>query len=86
MAWETRKHTPSLSHELREFIGSFYLNMFVRGPTTREYYQVCSWHITNDFNIHDLKSQLKYLHFQEQVSFLKNTAYIIPRVLLQSAN
>lgn len=53
--------------------------MFVRGPTTREYYQVCSWHITNGFNIHDLKSHLKDLHFQEQLSFLKKMACIIPR-------
>jgi hypothetical protein len=48
------------------------------GPTARECHQLCSWHITNGSNIHDLKSQMKDLNSQEQLSFLKNMACIIP--------
>ena len=58
MASKTREHPLSLLHELQNFIGSFFPIVLVEVPTSREDDQVCSWHITNSADIHDLKSHM----------------------------
>ena len=40
--------------------------------------EVCSWHITNGSNTHDLKVQMQDCNSQEQFPFLKNMLCIIP--------
>lgn len=39
--------------ELQKIIDSFYMIMVARGLATKEFDQVCSWHITNGSNIHE---------------------------------
>ena len=40
--------------------------------------EVCSWHITNGSNTHDLKSQMQDCNSREQLPFLKNMLCMIP--------
>lgn len=73
MASKTREHPQSLPHEL----GSFYSIMFAGGPTTTEYDQVSTSQMIIIFVL--LRIKCKISTPQEQLSFLKDMSWIIPR-------